>query len=253
MRAFMRLPACARNARSRPSGSAGSRVRRCRSAGNSARTTSIGNVTSRPSGRRSVQAGRSTSTSTPGFASSHSCVASSTTTGSSPFFRQLLRKMSAISVLMTARMPKSSSAHGACSRDEPQPKLRPATSTWQPCGLRLVQHEVGLRLAGLVVAPVGEQRDCRGPSRIGGGQEAGRDDLVRVDVGGRHDDRPRADDCDRFHVLVLSCWRAPAQPRNSRGSVTRPRDGGGGGGRRAGQQRCVRRCLAGPRSCGCWC
>jgi hypothetical protein len=40
--------------------------------------------------------------------------------------------MSANSVLMTARMPKSTSAHGACSREEPQPKLRPATRMLQP-------------------------------------------------------------------------------------------------------------------------
>jgi hypothetical protein len=35
--------------------------------------------------------------------------------------------MSAKLVEMTQRIPKSSSDHGACSRDEPQPKLSPAT------------------------------------------------------------------------------------------------------------------------------
>jgi len=40
--------------------------------------------------------------------------------------------MSAKPVLMTARKPKSSSAQGACSRDEPQPKLWPATRTDAP-------------------------------------------------------------------------------------------------------------------------
>ena len=56
-----------------------------------------------PSGSRSTEAGRSISTAAPGLAVSHWCVAGSTTTGSSPFFRLLLRKMSAISVLTEKR------------------------------------------------------------------------------------------------------------------------------------------------------
>ncbi len=40
-----------------------------------------------------------------------------------PFLKQLLWKMSANEGAITQRMPKSSSAHGACSRDEPQPKF----------------------------------------------------------------------------------------------------------------------------------
>ena len=44
--------------------------------------------------------------------------------------------MSAKLVEITQRIPKSRSAHGACSRDEPQPKLFPATRIWQAenCG-----------------------------------------------------------------------------------------------------------------------
>ena len=38
----------------------------------------------------------------------------------------LARKMSANERAMTASKPKSASAHTACSRDEPQPKLWPA-------------------------------------------------------------------------------------------------------------------------------
>ncbi len=45
------------------------------------------------------------STSTPGFASSQAALASSTTIGNRPFLSELLRKMSAISVLITARKP----------------------------------------------------------------------------------------------------------------------------------------------------
>ena len=46
---------------------------------------------------------------------------------SMPFFEALLLKMSAKLGAMTQRMPKSTSAQGACSRDEPQPKFSPAT------------------------------------------------------------------------------------------------------------------------------
>src|SRR5436309_13935016 len=53
----------------------------------------------------------------------------STATGRRPFLRQLLRKIEANEVLTTARNPKSARAQGACSRDDPQPKLSPATST----------------------------------------------------------------------------------------------------------------------------
>jgi hypothetical protein len=47
--------------------------------------------------------------------------------GSSPFLKQLLKKMSAKLGAMIARKPYWSSAHGACSRDEPHPKFLRAT------------------------------------------------------------------------------------------------------------------------------
>ena len=47
-------------------------------------------------------------------------------TGRTPFLKQLLWKMSAKSGEMTQRTPKSSSAQGACSREEPQPKFSKA-------------------------------------------------------------------------------------------------------------------------------
>ena len=53
--------------------------------------------------------------------------------GRMPFLKQLLKKMSAKEGAMTQRMPKSSSAQGACSREEPQPKFSPATRI---CALR---------------------------------------------------------------------------------------------------------------------
>src|SRR6056300_2028906 len=48
------------------------------------------------------------------------------TIGSIPFLKQLLKKMSANDVETTTLIPKSDKAHGACSRDDPQPKLSPA-------------------------------------------------------------------------------------------------------------------------------
>ena len=50
-----------------------------------------------------------------------------------PFLKQLLLKMSAKPGAMTQRMPKSSSAQGACSREEPQPKFSCAIriSAWR--------------------------------------------------------------------------------------------------------------------------
>ena len=49
--------------------------------------------------------------------------------GRMPFLKLLLKKMSAKSGAMMQRMPKSSSAQGACSRDEPQPKFSCAMMT----------------------------------------------------------------------------------------------------------------------------
>ena len=51
--------------------------------------------------------------------------------GSMPFLKLLLKKMSAKEGAMMHRMPKSFSAQGACSREDPH--LRPGqTQTYQP-------------------------------------------------------------------------------------------------------------------------
>ena len=52
------------------------------------------------------------------------------TMGRMPFLKQLLKKMSAKDGAITQRMPKSSSAQGACSRELPQPKFSPAIRIW---------------------------------------------------------------------------------------------------------------------------
>jgi hypothetical protein len=46
--------------------------------------------------------------------------------------KQLLKKMSAKLGAMMARKPYCCSAQGACSRLEPQPKLRRASRTYAP-------------------------------------------------------------------------------------------------------------------------
>jgi hypothetical protein len=65
--------------------------------------------------------------------------------------------MSAKDGAITQRMPKSSSAHGACSRDEPQPKLSPATRICAFAIGGLVQHEIRDLVAVVVIAHLVEQ------------------------------------------------------------------------------------------------
>ena len=57
-------------------------------------------------------------------------------TGSRPFWQQFEWKMSANEGARIARKPYWASAHGACSRDEPQPKFSPVSSRVAPwaCG-----------------------------------------------------------------------------------------------------------------------
>mmetsp|Transcript_8807 Transcript_8807/g.18274 ORF Transcript_8807/g.18274 Transcript_8807/m.18274 type:complete len:416 (+) Transcript_8807:433-1680(+) len=84
-----------------------------------------------PLGRRMVCVGRSTVSSAPASASAirvRTC-SSGSLMGSMPFLKLLLKKMSAKEGAMMQRMPKSFSAHGACSREDPHPKLSPATRT----------------------------------------------------------------------------------------------------------------------------
>ncbi|MCY1446738.1 hypothetical protein D9M71_633250 [compost metagenome] len=52
--------------------------------------------------------------------------------GSKPFLKLLLKKMSAKLGAMMLRKPYSSSAQGACSRLEPQPKFSRASNTLAP-------------------------------------------------------------------------------------------------------------------------
>ena len=68
-----------------------------------------------------------------GAASSSSCTsASGSTAQTMPTLPQFERKMSAKLGATIARKPASSSAHGACSRDEPEPKFLPAARIGAP-------------------------------------------------------------------------------------------------------------------------
>ncbi len=126
-------------------------------------------------------------------------VASSTSTGTRPFFSELLRKISANSVLTTAlnavvrQRPGRVLARGAAAevaaRDEDRAALR----------FGLVQREVRAGLAVGVVAPLGEEVLAEAFAR-GGAQEAGRDDLVGVDVRERQYRRARTNGFDGFHA-----------------------------------------------------
>ena len=85
---------------------------------------------------------------------------------------------------MMARMPKSSSVQGACSRLEPLPKLRRAEDRGAPVG-RLVEHEVGIldSLGVVKIAALVKEMHAEALA-VDRKQELLRDDLVGVDVGG---------------------------------------------------------------------
>ena len=99
--------------------------------------------------------------------------------------------MSAKLGAMTLRKPYCSSAHGACSRDEPQPKFSRASEHRRALVARLVQHEIRIertlavvhvRLAAIEIAPLVEEvrAEAGALDRL---QELLGDDRVGVDVG----------------------------------------------------------------------
>ena len=115
------------------------------------------------------------------------------------------------------------SAHTACSRELPQPKLGPATRICAPAACGRSSGET----PGVVAAPVGEEA-ARQALAHGALQESRGDDLVGVDVVRRqHDVRERT---------TATGWRR-AHATSSRGSAMRPAHRGRGGGERAGEER----------------
>ena len=121
-------------------------------------------------------------------------------------------------------MPHAVSAHGACSRDDPAPKLSPTSRIFRPAisgrsrtKRRLLERPV------LLEPPVAEER--LGQAVLVGDLEvAGRDDLVGVDVLGRDRDDPAGEDGERLGHAVSDPRRWPASrcPGRRRGSATTP-------------------------------
>ena len=104
-----------------------------------------------------------------------------TTIGSSEFFSEFCLKMSAKLVLITARNPNCVSAHGACSRELPQPKLSPASRTMRALRRRLVEDEIGVRIA--LAHRSASRRKLLVETQLRRGlQEARRNNLVGIDV-----------------------------------------------------------------------
>ena len=146
-----------------------------------------------PSGRSTPCSARSTVSSASGSRRDAARTAGRGRSGrrrsaAAPFLRRCCWKMSAKLVDRIARTPHAASAHGACSRDEPAPKLSPASRIWRPGHLGLVEDERRvLERAVLLEPPVAEQRVGEA-GLVGHLEVAGRDDLVGVDVLGRQRD-----------------------------------------------------------------
>src|SRR5215468_10355923 len=88
--------------------------------------------------------------------------------------------MSPNEVEITQRMPKSISAQGACSREEPQPKLSPATRILALIG-RLVEDEIRILAAVVAIAFLREQPRAE-PGTLDGLEILLGDDHVGIDV-----------------------------------------------------------------------
>jgi len=98
---------------------------------------------------------------------------------------------------MRARKPYSSNAQGACSREEPQPKLRPVTRIVAP---GLIQLELWIRLAVGQVAPV-EEGELTEPGALDALEELFGDDLVGVHVDPRQRRHDAGELGERFHAI----------------------------------------------------
>ncbi len=100
--------------------------------------------------------------------------------------------MSANDGATIASKPKSWSAQGACSRDEPHPKFRPVRRIRAPSASGRFSSKLGL------LAPVPEQ-ELAEAGALDPLQELLRDDLVGVDVGAVEYGRARRDAPERLH------------------------------------------------------
>ena len=103
-------------------------------------------------------------------------------TGRKPFFRQLLWKISANSGAITARKPASSSAHTACSRELPHPKLLRATKIDAPWYRGLFSTKSLFSLPSRITPPIDKQPAPQ-PGAHDRLEELLRDDLIGIDIG----------------------------------------------------------------------
>ena len=116
--------------------------------------------------------------------------------GNSPTFVQFVKKMSPKERGTIALNPKSSRAHGACSREEPHPKLRARD-----------EDRVGLQLNLAVADPVVEEKLAETAS-LHPLEELLGDDLIGVDVGSVQKGHVAFDDLSRGRRRLIRCRRS---------------------------------------------
>ncbi len=118
--------------------------------------------------------------------------------GSNPTLYELPRKMSANDGAMIARNPRSSSAHGACSRDDPEPKFGPETSTTASEYSGRLRMNSGVQFTLGVLRPIPEEERTEAGA-LNSLEELLRDDLIGVDVGPGEWGHLAGDDGDGLH------------------------------------------------------
>ena len=121
--------------------------------------------------------------------------------GSTPFWKQLLKKIGPKEGAMTQRTPMPIIAHTAPSRLEPQAKLLSATTISAPLKARLVEEELRIVAAVGQVAPrlegVGAEIGLRHVAQAVDG-----DDDVGVDVLPHQRRRLGVENGEGLHVLL---------------------------------------------------
>ena len=158
--------------------------------------------------------------------------------GRMPFLKQLPWKMSAKLGAMMQRMPKSSSAQGACSRLEPQPKLSSVIED-----VRAAATASRLRTKSGRSRPSASKRSAwnrplPSPARDTVFRNARRQDHVGVDIGDRQRRGDAGQACGTASITPASAHRPARRRSRPRRPSPARRDG------------CARPGPAAPRNCG---
>src|ERR1700730_11202200 len=103
----------------------------------------MGNSTVRPPARVTVGEARPIFKVIPDHLINSAWMSAGMTIGNKPFLSALPLKMSAKDVLMMALNPYCTKAHGACSRELPQPKLSPVIRICAPLAEGLFSGKSG--------------------------------------------------------------------------------------------------------------